>query len=252
MAKECLICKKSMGTFSSKVIVSDGYVCMECWIKAGFDNSMNTFMTGNQYSSSTLKEMIEVKEKNQYLIDNFEATKKVGMLSFDDNTQTFIITKSKNNKDIYKYNQIVDFELLEDGETITKGGLGRAVAGGLLFGGVGAVVGGVTGSKKTKSVCKSMQIKITLRNTPRQTEYLSFITTEVKTSGFIYQTSYKTAQDVLSALQIAVDMVNTSTVQESAQTISGADEIMKYKSLLDMGIISQEEFDAKKKQLLGL
>ena len=33
---------------------------------------------------------------------------------------------------------------------------------------------------------------------------------------------------------------------------SGADEILKYKQLLDMGVISQEEFDAKKKQLLGL
>lgn len=31
-----------------------------------------------------------------------------------------------------------------------------------------------------------------------------------------------------------------------------ADEIKKYKELLDMGVISQEEFDAKKKQLLGL
>jgi len=34
--------------------------------------------------------------------------------------------------------------------------------------------------------------------------------------------------------------------------ISPADEIMKLKNLLDRGIISQEEFDAKKKQLLGL
>lgn len=33
---------------------------------------------------------------------------------------------------------------------------------------------------------------------------------------------------------------------------SSADEIKKYKDLLDEGIISQEEFDAKKKQLLGL
>lgn len=34
--------------------------------------------------------------------------------------------------------------------------------------------------------------------------------------------------------------------------ISAADEIAKFKGLLDQGIISQEEFDAKKKQLLGL
>lgn len=36
------------------------------------------------------------------------------------------------------------------------------------------------------------------------------------------------------------------------QQVSGADEIQKYKKLLDDGIITQEEFDAKKKQLLGL
>lgn len=33
---------------------------------------------------------------------------------------------------------------------------------------------------------------------------------------------------------------------------SSADEIKKYKELLDQGIITQEEFDAKKKQLLGI
>lgn len=33
---------------------------------------------------------------------------------------------------------------------------------------------------------------------------------------------------------------------------SAADEILKFKELLDMGIITQEEFDAKKKQLMGL
>ncbi|MFT8362960.1 MAG: SHOCT domain-containing protein [Sporolactobacillus sp.] len=38
----------------------------------------------------------------------------------------------------------------------------------------------------------------------------------------------------------------------SQNTASDADELRKYKSLLDDGIISQDEFDAKKKQLLGL
>ena len=33
---------------------------------------------------------------------------------------------------------------------------------------------------------------------------------------------------------------------------SNADELKKYKELLDIGAITQEEFDAKKKQLLGL
>ena len=33
---------------------------------------------------------------------------------------------------------------------------------------------------------------------------------------------------------------------------SNADELKKYKELLDDGVITQDEFDAKKKQLLGL
>ena len=37
-----------------------------------------------------------------------------------------------------------------------------------------------------------------------------------------------------------------------ASTISAADELKKFKELLDSGVITQEEFDAKKKQLLGL
>ena len=38
----------------------------------------------------------------------------------------------------------------------------------------------------------------------------------------------------------------------AAPSVSAADELKKYKELLDSGVISQDEFDAKKKQLLGL
>ena len=39
---------------------------------------------------------------------------------------------------------------------------------------------------------------------------------------------------------------------DNSPKVSGADEILKYKELLDKGIITQAEFDAKKKQILGL
>ena len=39
---------------------------------------------------------------------------------------------------------------------------------------------------------------------------------------------------------------------ENKPTISNADEIKKFKELLDMGVITEEEFNAKKKELLGL
>lgn len=40
--------------------------------------------------------------------------------------------------------------------------------------------------------------------------------------------------------------------QKAATTLGTADELKTYKELLDSGVITQEEFDAKKKQLLGL
>ena len=39
---------------------------------------------------------------------------------------------------------------------------------------------------------------------------------------------------------------------QSNNSTSNADELKKYKELFDGGVITQEEFDAKKKQLLGL
>lgn len=44
----------------------------------------------------------------------------------------------------------------------------------------------------------------------------------------------------------------SNTSQTSAHIISSADELKKYKELLDSGVITEEEFNTKKKQLLGL
>ena len=50
----------------------------------------------------------------------------------------------------------------------------------------------------------------------------------------------------------AAPVVIQPPVVQQAAPQSNADELKKYKELLDMGAITQEEFDAKKKQLLGL
>lgn len=59
---------------------------------------------------------------------------------------------------------------------------------------------------------------------------------------------YKNISDLLIQRQ--------ETKQEKKEVInvnnSNADELKKYKELLDSGVITQEEFNAKKKQLLGL
>lgn len=54
----------------------------------------------------------------------------------------------------------------------------------------------------------------------------------------------KTATNEKPIAAKKVEVINGNT--------SSADELRKYRELLDSGVISQEEFDAKKKQLLGL
>lgn len=51
--------------------------------------------------------------------------------------------------------------------------------------------------------------------------------------------------------KIILSRDNKSNISKK-DNFSAADEILKLKQLVDMGILTQAEFDAKKKQLLGI
>lgn len=44
----------------------------------------------------------------------------------------------------------------------------------------------------------------------------------------------------------------SNIINEPEPTLGGADKLLQYKELLDLGIITQEEFDEKKNQVLGI
>lgn len=56
--------------------------------------------------------------------------------------------------------------------------------------------------------------------------------------------------EVISAINSL--LITKQSETSTPSSLSGAEELGKYKALLDQGVITQEEFDAKKKQLLGL
>ena len=241
MAKKvCVICNKELGLLSAKVAIADGVVCSKCLAEA----KITTLTNPQGYNTASVTSLIERRKE---VVGKFKPNKTVGgHLKIDEANRLFAVDNS-----LFEYSNLLSYELLEDGQTITKGGLGRAVAGGLLFGGVGAIVGGVTGGKKSKGVCNSMKLRVTFKDAPTDMVYINFITTETKTSSFIYKTSQDLAQQCISALEIIADSNKTAGAAVVAST-SDADELMKFKQLLDAGVITQEEFDAKKKQLLGL
>lgn len=72
-------------------------------------------------------------------------------------------------------------------------------------------------------------------------------------SGKIHFWLLANREEVHSELAKVINKVQVEKAYATnTPTQSNADELRKYKELLDDGVISQEEFDAKKKQLLGL
>ena len=129
--------------------------------------------------------------------------------------------------------------------------LGGAIYGGLLFGTAGAIVGS---QMDTEIHIDEIKTDVA-RHDDRNVEF--FYEDETgKTVSVIFDSS---AYDCLMALipEKAFDSVMTSTKPNEEPVVetsgnSSLHQLKELKELLDLGIITQEEFDAKKKQLLGL
>ncbi|MFN1873299.1 SHOCT domain-containing protein [Clostridioides difficile] len=175
-------------------------------------------------------------------------------MEFDDNNKKFIVlngfNREKVNLNVYNYSDVIEYELLENGETVTKGGIGRALAGGALFGGVGAVVGGVTAKRTTKAFIDSLKIKITLNNLSNPNVYVNLIQLRTKSNSSIYKMAYSSAQEILSVLAIIVKDNEAVNIQNNSN--DAIQQVKGLKELLDLGAITDEEFNTKKKELLNL
>lgn len=153
------------------------------------------------------------------------------------------------NHPVHKFSEVISYELKENGSTVTKGGLGSAVIGGALFGGVGAVAGALVG-RKTHDIIESLEIYVNLNNPDSPTAIIKLYPFgKVKRNSFEHKALVADAQKIISFLNIIIQSNNTGKSQSNL-TFSVADEIKKYKELLDMGAITQTEFDEIKRTLL--
>ena len=248
--KVCAICGKKVSLNYWKTKDKD-IVCGECHKKVV--QLVPQLQTPNLTVADYRSWLARVDEAHGQL-DSFHETASVGdYLKIDEDAkQWYIPVKKSKVPVIHSYGDVVSFELLEDGNSIASGGLGRAAVGGALFGGAGAIVGAATGKKKTKGTVTKLQLKVTLNDLSNPVEYIDFITSEFKKDGFIYKTIESSAQKCLSYFEIMARENDAAQAAAPAPAASAADEIKKFKELLDLGAITQEEFDAKKKQLLGL
>lgn len=113
--------------------------------------------------------------------------------------------------------------------------MASGAAAGLILGGVaGAVVGGLLNSGSSKAWWIEIELK------DKSMHYFRLA------QGSDNKVFLKWAK------KYNVKVEPAKPTENPAENISGADEIIKYKQLLDQGVLTQEEFDAKKKQLLGI
>lgn len=253
----CSVCNKEIG-MNRKRIANKGWICNSCYKEANLKPTDFTYKSITKWTVDDFKTAIEANKENKVELNSFNPTKKIGsFIEFDDNQQKWLVPGFLGNKKksiVYDYSDIVDFELLEDGESIATGGLGRALVGGALFGGAGAIVGGVTGKRKNKGVCNNLEIKVTINDINNPAVFIKFVTSSMKKNGFLFKSMYEDAQECLSTLQVICDQQNVpeENVNSSSSAPSAAEEIKKYKELLDLGAISEEEYELKKKELLNL
>lgn len=113
---------------------------------------------------------------------------------------TKMITRKPDS--IYKFSELIEFELLEDESQVSKGGVGQALAGGFLFGGFGAIAGGVTGTRITKKQIESMIIKITVNDIDNPLIMLPLILKSTKTKSKEYQEAFNLGHKIMTTLNV--------------------------------------------------
>jgi len=255
--KTCPICGGPVKGLLNTKIKDKLTICNDCVSKSKMDYTLYALQ-----SVEDMKKHLQYRQNNQEMFSSFKITREVKLSGWyfreDSNKGLWYYTNIKNpvNPPLFRYDEIADYEYTEDGITVTKGGVGSAVVGGLLFGATGAIVGGIAGKKQSKTEVTKMIVRLSLTNPYHNTLEINLnpSNTNLKVGSFVYNQMKEEAMALISFLDSLAHKASANSDQNisNSNSNSAADEILKYKNLLEIGAITQEEFEAKKKQLLNL
>ena len=199
-------------------------------------------------------------------------TREIGNYLFlmDDFFKVLVLV-GPGSHEIFNYSDIIEVSYEENGSQLYTKSAGRtiggAIVGGVLMGGAGAVVGGLSGASKQNKEIKNMDIKILLRSTSRTSCVLHFkdvdrvLKTKEEADRKLYETYVQNANQAKDVLSVIIDdakQASAPIAQPITQPVvapassSEADELAKLAKLKADGILTEEEFQAQKSKLLGL
>lgn len=222
MAKQCSECGKKIGIFSNGGTTSKGALCNKC-----FKNL-----------KKEIKDEIKKVKKN----NNVQLFSDV---YFNNNTKQILYARM-GMAGKYSYSDIISYTPVNEGHgSIKKHTITRTVTGGLIAGGIGAAIGASTGGKQYQYVDK---LGVTISFNDGNTLPILLITTETKKSSFTSNVLYRVFDKLCSLL----DSIITLNQNVNSNPSSDINDLKHLKQLADEGVITQEEFEAKKKQILGI
>ena len=228
------------------------------------------------------KRNAEQKQSNQETVRNFFLTNKFSTtIQYQDHGDECTLCVDKSSQEIIllrikrffnyapefihiKFADIIKCEIDEDGAVIESGGVGRAIVGGVVAGGVGAVVGAVT--RKSKSVCSSLNVHIFTSNVDNPQITIPLISNETNRSDNKYKENHAKAENIYAVVLAAMKNVSPDTsIQEkpappriSPQRISNSKKSPTIKERLEQlntlradGIITDEEYHKQREKILS-
>ncbi|MBR3243237.1 MAG: SHOCT domain-containing protein [Parasporobacterium sp.] len=253
----CAICGNQVSATRKVKLDNGSVICDSCMSQCGMADPLDKYhlktMTVEEIKTK-IEHVTQEARRNKARIADFVPSLKIGWyIWFDDTHQWFAfpsfvsMKNSIENSYIYRYDELVDCSIVENGRTAEEESISGAIVGAAVLGPIGAIIGAESG----EAVCTKLQIKVTTNNPERPKQTVTLIDGEVPKETEDYITNYQFAQKAASKFKSILGQLQQKDAPQS-YVGSPADEIKKYKELLDIGALTQEEFDVKKKELLSL
>lgn len=145
--------------------------------------------------------------------------------------------------DFIDFEKIIGYDVIVDGQTMSSNSIGGGAIGN---NGIGI---GLSHSV-TKSNIQGISFKINLNNTNSPNYIVPLVANEkIDTTSQFYKEVNLFIEQMKSVLDT---IIRNNNYNSTANKTTIADDLKDYKDLYDSGVITQEEFEAMKKQLLGL
>jgi Short C-terminal domain len=201
-------------------------------------------------------------------LENFKATNRLvgswGLIAIDDVSKQIAIKKDTGKIKKYQYSEILSCEVIEDGITTYKktNTIGRAIVGGIIAGGAGAIIGGLSGESKKKTKIKTLEFKILFKDINNPSFKIKFFDaweesgkteSSIDITNSVYSHIYKKSVNNLEHWKNIIGVIinnNAENQNLNTQNLSVSDELIKLNNLKESGIITEEEFIKQKNKIL--